>query len=95
MYAAPPLRLLILSLATSTALAKTITVGIGTSEASRPLHVPVGKCTDVDEEEVYTLDLKQPCRAFTGVMCTGQTVMLHPGEHTSERPVPVGSLLCE
>ncbi|PLB41699.1 uncharacterized protein BDW47DRAFT_122158 [Aspergillus candidus] len=65
MYAAQPLQLLILSLATSTALAKIITVGIGTSEASRPLHVPVGECTDVDEEEVYTLDLKQPCRVFT------------------------------
>ncbi|OJJ62124.1 hypothetical protein ASPSYDRAFT_40732 [Aspergillus sydowii CBS 593.65] len=85
----------LLALVSSTA-AKMTTVGLETADDSHAVVVPLTDCHDIGQDEVHTMHLTKKCRVFTGQMCTGTTVLLQPGTHTSKQePVHVGSVICE
>ncbi|BCS19075.1 uncharacterized protein APUU_11903A [Aspergillus puulaauensis] len=87
--------LALLALVSSSA-AKMTTVGLETADDSHAIVVPLDDCHDIGQDEVHTVHITKKCRVFTGRMCTGTTVALQPGQHTSdEAPVRVGSVLCE
>ncbi|KAL4947945.1 hypothetical protein BDW69DRAFT_199259 [Aspergillus filifer] len=77
------------------AAAKTTMIGLETPEGSRGVEATMDDCFDIDEYEVLTLAITKKCRVFSGVMCTGRTTLLEPGDHSVEEPVPIGSVLCE
>ncbi|KAL4940872.1 hypothetical protein BDV06DRAFT_223676 [Aspergillus oleicola] len=84
-----------LILFSAVAAAKTTMIGLETAEGSRGVEATLDDCFDIDEYEVLTLAIKKKCRVFTGVMCTGRTIVLEPGDHSVEEPVPIGSVICE
>ncbi|RDW70870.1 uncharacterized protein DSM5745_08381 [Aspergillus mulundensis] len=84
-----------LALFISSTIAKTTTIGLETQTESRGVSVPMDDCFDIDEENVFTLVISKKCRVFTGPMCTGRTALLEPGEHSTAKPVMLGSVLCE
>ncbi|KAL4802647.1 hypothetical protein BDV18DRAFT_163612 [Aspergillus unguis] len=102
MFTTTPLQLLSLSilLLSPTASAKktSTTVGLETAEGSRGITVPFNDCYQIEEEEIFTLALSQPCRVFTGPLCTDRNTVLKAGEHKMDdptEPVPIVSLWCE
>ncbi|KAJ5605432.1 hypothetical protein N7510_008213 [Penicillium lagena] len=73
---------------------KRTTVGIETEQKSRALNVVLDECTDVGEDEVFTVSVHKRCRVFTGPDCTGRNMLLTPGDHTSKDPVPIEAIYC-
>ncbi|CEJ61248.1 hypothetical protein PEBR_32547 [Penicillium brasilianum] len=95
MYGLKQLAVLSLMLLSVTAKeAKKTMVGFETEKASYGKDVELEDCTEIDEEEVYTISIKKHCRVFTGPLCTGRNTLLKPGDHSNKEPVPILSIFC-
>ncbi|KAA8643784.1 hypothetical protein EYZ11_007868 [Aspergillus tanneri] len=95
MYGLKHLPLLALTLFSSGSFAKSTTIGLQTAKGSRSVSVPLDTCHLIDEDEVYTVFTSRYCRVFVGTVCNGRQTLLGKGEHSTEIPVPLGSVYCE
>ncbi|KAB8202096.1 hypothetical protein P875_00127982 [Aspergillus parasiticus SU-1] len=86
-----------LAIATGSAAAGTATVGFQTADSSFHVdNIPLKNCFDVHAEDVTSVYVSEYCRVFMGRGCTHRQVLLTPGEHESEIPIPViDSVWCE
>ncbi|KAE8353425.1 hypothetical protein BDV28DRAFT_148084 [Aspergillus coremiiformis] len=96
MYGLKHISLLSVALGLATASATTTTVGFETTEASFGETVPLGECHNVKAEDTKTVFVSQYCRVFVGPECTGRQILLNPGEHSSNWPIPIiNSVYCD